>query len=76
MLNDLIPHKNQQLPMFAPAVYDNDARQRMQLMDSINKRFGPATLRSAREPVRRWQMHQNFLSPAYTTRWNELLKVT
>lgn len=76
MLNDLIPDKNQQLPMFAPAVYDNDARQRMQLMDSINKRFGPATLRSAREPTRRWQMHQKFLSPAYTTRWNELLKVT
>ena len=75
MLNDLIPDKNQQLPMFAPAVYNEESRQRMQLMDSINKRFGPATLRSAREPNRRWQMHQNFLSPAYTTRWDELLIV-
>ena len=75
MLNDLIPEKNQQYPMFAPAVYDDNARQRMQLMDAINKRFGPATLRSAREPQRRWQMHQKHLSPAYTTRWDELLRV-
>lgn len=76
MLNDLIPEQNQQYPMFAPAVYDEAARQRMQLMDSINQRFGPATLRSAREPERRWQMHQMHLSPAYTTRWNELLRVS
>ena len=76
MLNDLIPEKNQQYPMFAPAVYDDDARKRMQLMDAINKRFGPATLRSSREPERRWQMFQKHLSPAYTTRWDELLRVS
>ena len=75
MLNDLIPEKNQQYPMFAPAAYDESAKQRMQLMDSINQRFGPATLRSAREPQRRWQMYQQHLSPAYTTRWDELLRV-
>jgi len=76
MLNDLIPEANQQYPMFAPAVYDEAARQRMQLMDSINQRFGPATLRSGREPKRRWQMYQKHLSPAYTTRWDELLRVS
>ncbi|MCL4112483.1 UNVERIFIED_CONTAM: hypothetical protein GTU68_039393 [Idotea baltica] len=76
MLNDLIPEANQQYPMFAPAVYDDSARQRMQLMDAINKRFGPATLHSAREPERRWQMHQKHLSPAYTTRWDELIRVS
>jgi len=75
MLNDLIPEKHQQYPMFAPAVYDDDARNRMQLMDIINKRFGPATLRSAREPKQRWQMYQQHLSPAYTTRWDDLLRV-
>lgn len=76
MLNDLIPEQNQQYPMFAPAVYDEAACQRMQLIDSINQRFGPATLRSAREPKRRWQMYQKHLSPAYTPRWNELLRVS
>ncbi|MEH6455634.1 MAG: Y-family DNA polymerase [Cocleimonas sp.] len=76
MLNDLIPEANQQYPMFAPAVYDDAARNRMQLMDSINQRFGPATLRSGREPKRRWQMYQQHLSPAYTTRWDELLRVS
>lgn len=75
MLNDLIPQRNQQYPMFAPAVYDEAARKRMQLLDAVNQRFGGETLRLAREPMKRWQMHQQYLSPAYTTRWDELLQV-
>ncbi len=75
MLNDLIPEENQQYSLFCPAPYDAAAHKRMQLMDTINKRFGPETLRLAREPRQRWQMHQVHLSPAYTTRWDELLRV-
>ena len=75
MLNNLIPEQNQQYPMFAPAVYDETSRQRMQLLDSVNRRFGPETLRLARAPKQRWQMYQKHLSPAYTTRWDELLRV-
>lgn len=75
MLNDLIPEENQQYPMFAPAVYDDAARQRMQLMDNINQRFGTDTLRSARAPKQRWQTYQKHLSPAYTTRWDDLMTV-
>ena len=75
MLNDLIPEKNQQLSLFSHAVYDDAARKRMRLLDNINQRFGPETLRIAREPEKHWQMPQLHLSPAYTTRWDELLKV-
>lgn len=75
MLNDLIPDKNQQYALFAPANYDESARKRMQLLDTINQRFGPETLGFASEPRKRWQMPQKFLSPAYTTRWGELLMV-
>lgn len=76
MLNDLIPEQNQQYSMFAPAVYDDAARQRMKLMDAINQRFGKETLRSARQPKQRWQTYQQHLSPAYTTRWDELMRVS
>ena len=75
ILDDLIPEKNQQYALFSPAIYDEVSRQRMQLLDTINKRFGSETLRIAREPHQRWQMYQNHLSPAYTTRWNELLTI-
>jgi len=75
MLNDLIPEKNQQYALFAPASYDEAARKRMQLLDAINHRFGPETLTLASEPKQRWQMYQQHLSPAYTTRWDELLQV-
>ncbi len=76
MLNDLIPEKHQQYALFSPANYDEAAKKRMKLLDSVNKRFGPESLTLASEPHRRWQMHQQYLSPAYTTRWKELLKVT
>ena len=76
MLNDLIPAKHQQYALFAPANYDEAARKRMQLLDKINRRFGPETLRIASEPHKRWQMPQMHLSPAYTTRWKELLQVS
>jgi len=75
ILNDLIPEKSQQYSLFSAANYDQKARQRMQLLDSINKRFGPASLRFASTPIERWQMYQKHLSPAYTTRWDELLQV-
>ncbi len=74
-LDDLIPEKNQQYALFSPAAYDETSRQRMQLLDAINQRFGPASLRIAREPKQRWQMYQQHLSLAYTTRWDELLQV-
>ena len=75
ILNDLIAEKNQQYSLFSAANYDQKARQRMQLLDNINKRFGPATLRFASAPAERWQMYQKHLSPAYTSRWEELLQV-
>ena len=75
MLNDLIPDKNQQLSLFSKANYDDSARQRMQLLDAVNLKFGSETLCFASEPKQRWKMYQKHLSPAYTTRWEDLLEV-
>ncbi len=75
MLNDLIPDKNQQLCLFSKANYTDSSRKRMKLLDDVNQKFGSETLGFASEPKQRWQMHQKHLSPAYTTRWDDLLEV-
>ena len=75
MLNDLTPDKNQQLSLFTKANYDDRARKRMQLLDGVNRKFGSESLVFASEGKHRWQMYQQHLSPAYTTRWDDLLVV-
>ncbi len=49
----------------------------MSVMDSINKRYGQGTSYiGAQGSGSRWQMRQNFKSPAYTTKWSELPAVS
>lgn len=46
------------------------------MLDRINARWGRGTLRLAREGfVQPWAMRQELRSPAYTTRWDDLLVV-
>lgn len=46
------------------------------VMDRINDRYGRNTLFPAGAGIRRpWNMKRNFLSPCYTTNWNELPEV-
>ena len=45
----------------------------MQALDKINQRYGQGAAYLASEGVKqRWRMRQNFLSPAYTTRWPDI----
>ena len=49
----------------------------MQVMDRINARWGRGTLRSAAEGVARsWRMKRERVSPGYTSRWDQLPKVS
>ena len=75
MLFDIAPDHRQQLCLFQAEKYDNNARKRMKLLDHINGKYGKQTLRFASESKKRWYMQQNHLSPAYTTRWEDLLVV-
>lgn len=75
MLFDIVPDHLQQLCLFQAEKYDTDARKRMELIDHINGKFGKQTLRIASESNKRWYMNQNYLSPRYTTCWDELLEV-
>lgn len=82
MLLDISSGKHVQQDCFAPhPSYDaspSRRRQLMEVMDSINQRMGRDTLHTAAQGLpksqhpRSWQMKRSRLSPAYTTRWQEL----
>jgi DNA polymerase V len=49
---------------------------RMRAVDALNRRFGRDTVTFAAAGARRaWKPRTAFLSPRYTTRWDELLRV-
>jgi len=75
LLSQFVPKKGYIPDLFAkPERKNND--QLMSLMDSINKVQGAGTLRFAIEPESSsWGMRREFLSPAYTTKWKDLLRV-
>ena len=75
VLFDIIPDHLQQLCLFQAERYNPDARKRMKLLDHINGKYGKQTLRFASESKKRWYMHQDHLSPSYTTRLEDLLVV-
>lgn len=75
MLSQFTPKSGYIPDLFAKPERRNNDRL-MTLMDSINKVQGAGTLRFAIEPeTSSWGMKREFLSPAYTTNWKELLKV-
>lgn len=75
MLSQFTPKAGYIPDLFAKPERRNNDRL-MALMDSVNKVQGAGTLRFAIEPeTSSWGMKREFLSPAYTTKWNELLKV-
>ncbi|MGL6029832.1 MAG: Y-family DNA polymerase [Legionella sp.] len=78
-LEDLIPKTTRQLDLFHP-ISDERLEKTEQLMgvfDAINQKYGRHTLRLAAEGYSKpWAMRAQMKSPAYTTRWSELPKVT
>jgi DNA polymerase V len=51
--------------------------QLMAALDTINRRHGKSSVRFGSEQVSdRWRMRQQFKSPSYTTKWDELLTIS
>ena len=44
-------------------------------MDSINQRYGRGAVHLASENSESWKPNQERLSPCYTTRWDDIIKV-
>jgi DNA polymerase V len=48
----------------------------MRAVDALNRRYGRDTVTFAASGRRRaWKLRSEFLSPRYTTSWDELLQV-
>jgi len=58
----------------APAPNERDGKI-MQVMDSINLRYGGGAVRLAAENSESWKPHQERLSSRYTTRWSDIIEV-
>ncbi len=78
-LEDLIPKGSRQMDMFHQLSDEQVAKteQLMSVFDTINQKFGRHTIRLAAEGYSKpWRMRAELKSPAYTTRWSELPRVT
>lgn len=75
MLNDLRDPDQIQLDMFNRPVGDPKL---MSVMDKINDRFGKETAKFAMQgnTHKKWAMHSQNKTPAYTTRFDEVVKVS
>jgi len=72
---DLIPAVTAPGALFA-APDTAASKARMRAVDSLNRRFGRDTVSYAASGIRRgWKLRNAFLSPRYTTSWDELLQV-
>lgn len=67
---DLTSEQFLQSDLFTPTL---DNKVLMKSMDGINQRFGRGTIVLASEQQsKRWAMRREFLSPRYTTRWQDI----
>jgi len=75
MLSQFIDKKGYVPDLFAKPERKNTDKL-MSLIDYVNRTQGTGTIRFAAEPENAgWGMKREFLSPAYTTKWSDLLKV-
>ena len=75
MLSGIVPDKNIQANLFAPAS-KNNARMLMSMMDNINFSMRNDIIKFAASGMEKnWKMRQELRSPYYTTRWDELREV-
>jgi len=75
LVTGIIPQSEVQLDLFNN--WDGVRQDKIsKLMDKLNMHYGRGTLRLATEGYKKaWNMRQNFLSPDYTTDWDDILTV-
>ncbi|MFN1835491.1 Y-family DNA polymerase [Balneola sp. MJW-20] len=80
MLTGLHPDQEVQMDLFNESGYDDQQRALMSCIDQLNSKHGRNTANFAATGLHRqtgdervWKMKQNYLSPRYTTRWDEIM---
>ena len=77
LLAGIEPKGSRQLSLIAPQPEDDARRGRaMAVLDAANRKYGRGSLVYAAQGIEtEWGMRREKLSPAYTTRWDQLLRV-
>ena len=76
ILSGIVPDESVQGNIFYPPE-QNNSRRLMEMMDNINFSQRNDVLKFASSGTKRnWKMRQDLMSPRYTTRWEEIKKVT
>ncbi|HAU1599278.1 TPA: Y-family DNA polymerase [Legionella pneumophila] len=77
LMADLVDKQYRQMDLFHQPSDEEviETENVMKLIDGINQKYGPRTMRLAAEGFRKsWSMKRQLKSPHYTTRWSELPK--
>ncbi|EMG36626.1 Protein of unknown function (DUF4113) [Desulfocurvibacter africanus PCS] len=77
LLAGIEPKSSRQLSLIAPQPMDEAKHGKaMAVLDAASRRYGQGTLAYAGGGIEpEWGMKREKLSPAYTTRWDQLLEV-
>lgn len=76
ILHRIVPKSENQLDLFAEDPTDNEKLS--QVLDTINNRFGPHTIKSLACGLnnKAWRLTADYKSRRFTTNWNEILEVS
>lgn len=76
MLGDFFSQGLAQLNMFDDVAPRHKSDKLMEVLDQLNAKGGKGTLFFAGQGIQQqWQMKRDMLSPRYTTRFSNLLKI-
>jgi DNA polymerase V len=74
LLNHIVPESQSQMDIFDHDHSDNKGLN--EVMDMINKKYGPHTIKSAACGINQeWKTTHAYISRHYTTDWNDLLEI-
>ena len=73
IVTSLIPNNSYQLGIFENEDYRHKSL--MKTMDYINSKYGEKIKLANQDLKRKWKMKQEFLSPCYTTRMDDIIKI-
>jgi DNA polymerase V len=77
VLSGIVPDLRLQMNLFGDAHYTNRQRRVMNAVDVVNTEFGSDTVLFASSGIQRgWSGKRNLRSSRFTTRWDELLRVS
>ena len=76
IVGDIVPENQVQLHLFNDFSKDIKIRKLLQSVDLINQKMGRNTVRFLAQGLsERQKLKQENLSPCYTTRWDDILKI-